>query len=59
MKVSEAEVGKKYLSNVNTIAKNCQYEILEKKKTVCSVVLWDNGVKTTTIYNGVPYRVLS
>lgn len=51
------EVGKKYKSRVNPI-KGLEYEILEKMKTVCKVVLWEDGKRTSTEYKGVKYSHL-
>ena len=58
MKATEANIGSKYKSNVNTFAYNLEYEIIKKFKTVCWVVVWEDGKKTTITYKGVPYSVL-
>ena len=58
MKAVEAKVGMICKSRVNPIARGCTYEILECKKTVCRVRLYENGKPTEVTYKSVPYRVL-
>lgn len=58
MKAENCKLNEKYRSKVNSIAKNCKYEIIKKNKTSCWVKLWDNGKPTNTIYKNVRYDVL-
>lgn len=47
-----------YISKVNTIAKGCTYKVIKKNKTTCWVQLYEDNIKTDTIYKNVRYSIL-
>ena len=52
------KVGEKYKSNRNTLAVNCEYEILKKNNMSCNVRLWEDGSPTSTVFKNVSYSAL-
>jgi hypothetical protein len=51
-------LNKRYKSKINTIAVDCDYEIIKKNKTTCWVKLWENDEPTDIVYKNVKYSVL-